>query len=83
MADFKLAIQKTLVHEGGFQNNPHDWANWEGGKATRDAYLASKDPALLVHLKGTKFGITIQDLPGVEIEDLTADQAIEYFREHY
>lgn len=24
MADFNLAVQKTLVHEGGYVNNPHD-----------------------------------------------------------
>lgn len=24
MADFKIAVQKTLVHEGGYVNNPHD-----------------------------------------------------------
>jgi lysozyme family protein len=24
MADFKQAVQKTLVHEGGYVNNPHD-----------------------------------------------------------
>jgi lysozyme family protein len=24
MADFKTAVQKTLVHEGGYVNNPHD-----------------------------------------------------------
>lgn len=83
MADFNLAVQKTLVHEGGYQNNIHDWANWEGGKATRDAYLSSKDPSLLVYLKGTKYGITAQDMPGVEIKDITEEQAIEYYSEHY
>lgn len=24
MADFKIAVQKTLLHEGGYVNNPHD-----------------------------------------------------------
>jgi lysozyme family protein len=24
MADFKQAVQKTLIHEGGYVNNPHD-----------------------------------------------------------
>jgi lysozyme family protein len=24
MADFKAAVQKTLIHEGGYSNNPHD-----------------------------------------------------------
>lgn len=31
MADFKLALQKTLVHEGGYQNNPDDKGNWYNG----------------------------------------------------
>jgi len=83
MADFNQAVQKTLVHEGGYQANVHDTGNWEGGKETRDAYLASKDPALLVHLKGTKFGITCHDMPGVEIKNLMAQDAIAYYSEHY
>ena len=24
MADYKIAVQKTLTHEGGYVNNPHD-----------------------------------------------------------
>ena len=31
----------------------------------------------------TKFGITEHDLPGVDIEHLTQDQAIEYYKAHY
>lgn len=28
MADFSQAFSKTLVHEGGYQNNPADHGNW-------------------------------------------------------
>lgn len=43
MADYKQAVQKTLIHEGGYVNNPHDaggetyrgvsrknWPHWSG-----------------------------------------------------
>lgn len=69
--DIKTAIQKTLAHEGGFQANPDDHANWTGGKIG------------VGELVGTKFGITAVDLPGVSIKDLTEDQAIAYYQEHY
>lgn len=83
MADFSIAVQKTLTHEGGFQKMVNDWANWEGGQSVMNQYLQTKDPTLLVHLRGTKYGITAQDLPGVDIENLSEDQAVEYYREHY
>lgn len=83
MADFKLSVAKTLVHEGGFQNSVTDWANWEGGAATMNQYLQTKDPSLLVNLKGTKYGITAQDLPGTDIESLSEDDAVQYYSEHY
>lgn len=59
MADLNISIQKTLVHEGGYVDNPAD----SGGP--------------------TKFGITQADMPGQNIEDLTPEQAIEYYLEHY
>jgi lysozyme family protein len=57
--DINLAIQKTLVHEGGFVDNPAD----PGG--------------------ATKYGITQKDMPAQNIRDLTTDQAIAYYKEHY
>lgn len=69
--DVKTAIQKTLVHEGGFQNNANDHANWSSGHIGEGELI------------GTKFGITALDLPGVSIKDLTEDQAIAYYQEHY
>lgn len=59
MSDFKLAVAKTLTHEGGFVNNPND----SGGP--------------------TKYGITQVDMPGVDIADITTEQAETYYSEHY
>jgi lysozyme family protein len=90
MADFNLALPKTLVHEGGFQNNPKDWANWIGGKPVMQQYLATHDQSLLVHLVGTKYGITAQDIGKLAahgitaaIKDLTTDQAGVFYRAEY
>jgi lysozyme family protein len=71
MADFKIAVQKTLVHEGGFQKNPNDHANWSSGKIGEGQLI------------GTKYGITAVDMPGVDIENLTPNQAIAFYAERY
>lgn len=86
MADWKTAIAKTLVHEGGYQNRVNDWANWRGGKAMMQAYLASHDPDLFVNLIGTNYGITAQDMPNLDaagMRALTPEQATAYYAEHY
>jgi lysozyme family protein len=31
MSDFQSALQKTLTHEGGYQNDPNDSGNWYNG----------------------------------------------------
>ena len=71
MADFKTAILITLDHEGGFQKDSNDHANWSSGKIGEGTLI------------GTKYGITTLDMPGVDIENLTPDQAVEYYMEHY
>lgn len=73
MADFRKAVLITIDpnHEGGFQKNPNDHANWSSGKIGEGT------------LVGTKYGITALDMPGVNIEELTPDQAIQYYSEHY
>lgn len=71
MSDFETAIKITLVHEGGFQKNPNDHANWSSGEIG------------VGELIGTKYGITALDMPGVDIENITVEQAVEYYREHY
>ena len=59
MSDFRKAVEKTLVHEGGYTDNPHD----KGGP--------------------TKYGITQEDMPGVDIASITPEQAVAYYQEHY
>jgi lysozyme family protein len=73
VADARTAILITLdtAHEGGFQRNPKDRANWTSGIVGVGT------------LVGTNFGITTLDLPGADIEHLTIEQAIEYYTEHY
>lgn len=71
MADFKTAVLITLDHEGGFQKDASDHANWSSGKIGEGT------------LVGTKYGITALDMPGTDIENLTVDQAVEYYVEHY
>jgi len=69
--DIKMAIRKTLVHEGGFQKMSNDRANWSSGTIGEGELI------------GTKYGITALDMPGIDIENLTEDQAIAYYNEHY
>jgi len=71
MSDFNTAVKKTLVHEGGFQKNPNDRANWTGGEVG------------VGELVGTKYGITTLDMPGVDIENLDEPTATEFYRERY
>jgi|SRR5579864_1373374 len=65
MADISksIAITIDLAHEGGYQDNPKDRANWTGGQVSVGV------------LVGTKYGITTLDMPGVVIKDLTPEQA--------
>jgi lysozyme family protein len=73
MADARTAILITLdlAHEGGFQKNPKDRANWTGGQVGVGT------------LVGTNGGITALDMPGVDIEHLTTETKILYYLEHY
>lgn len=73
MASFQIAVSITLddAHEGGFQDNPKDRANWTGGQVGVGT------------LVGTKYGITTLDMPGVSIRDLTPQQAASYYSANY
>jgi lysozyme family protein len=73
MADFRTAVLITIDpdHEGGYQANPKDHANWSSGIIGQG------------ELVGTKYGITALDMPGVVIKDLTPDQAVEYYKDKY
>lgn len=73
MADARTAflITTDINHEGGFQKNPNDHANWSSGKIGEGTLI------------GTKYGITPADMPGVDIKNITVEQAIAYYIEHY
>ena len=73
MADARTAILITLdlAHEGDFQNNPKDRANWTSGHIG------------VGELVGTNGGITTLDMPGVDIKNLTVEQKVAYYLEHY
>lgn len=73
MADARTAILITLdpAHEGGFQKDYHDRANWTSGQVGVGT------------LVGTNGGITALDMPGADIEHLTIDQKVAYYTEHY
>ena len=71
MADSKTSILITLVHEGGFQKDPEDSGNWTGGKIGRG------------ELNGTKYGISAEEFPDLDIENLTTDQATAIYQEKY
>jgi lysozyme family protein len=73
VADPRIAILITCddAHEGGFQDDFNDRANWTGGKIGVGA------------LVGTKYGVTCLDLPDVDIKNLTLDEAVNYYSNHY
>lgn len=67
MANFQQALAKTLIHEGGYQNNPDDSGNWFNGINYGTKYgITAAD---VVHY----FPAFISDLNCVR--NLTVDQA--------
>lgn len=73
MADYKTAVLITIDdnHEGGFQKNKNDHANWDSGQIG------------VGNLVGTKYGITAVDMPGRDIENLTPADAIEFYKGYW
>lgn len=73
MADARTAFLITIDtnHEGGYQCDPKDRANWSSGQI---------GVGILV---GTKYGITALDMPGRVIKDLTPEEAVDYYIENY
>lgn len=64
--------QFVFKHEAGFQNRPDDPGNWTGGKIGAG------------ELVGTNFGISAASYPGLDILNLTSEQAREiYVRDYY
>lgn len=64
-------ITFTLSFEGGYDANPKDRGNWTSGVIGKG------------QLKGTKYGIAAHVYPGVDIKNLTRDQAILIYQTDY
>ena len=60
---FDIVFERTFDSEGGFTANPKDRGNWDSGKVG------------VGELKGTKFGISAMSYPGIDIKNLTENQA--------
>ena len=71
MADFTIAVNLTLIREGGFENNPNDSGNWTGGKVGEG------------ELKGTKYGISAAEFPTLDIVNLTEAEAQVIYKSKY
>lgn len=61
--NFDEAFRQLIGHEGGFQKDPNDRANWTTGKIGHG------------QLVGTKFGVSAMSYPGLDIENLTLEEA--------
>ena len=59
MANFDKAIERVLINEGGYVNDPND----AGGE--------------------TKYGISKRAYPGVDIKNLTTDEAKAIYKKDY
>jgi len=68
---FDRAMQFILKWEGGYQNNPADLGNWTGQNVGEGEN------------KGTNFGISAHSYPGLDIKNLTREQAIEIYKRDY
>ena len=71
-ADFDIAFDMLIGHEGGFQCDPDDTGNWTGGEMG------------VGELNGTKYGISAASYPDVDIKKITIDDAKKiYFDDYY
>lgn len=60
---FDVVFDRVFGHEGGYSDNPADPGNWTGGKVGKGELL------------GTKYGIAANTYPGINIKELTENQA--------
>lgn len=63
-ADCARALETVFGHEGGYQNFKKDAGNWSGKKVGAGKMCG-----------GTKFGIACGHNPGVDVKNLTREQA--------
>lgn len=69
--NFDQAFEKLIGHEGGFQRDPQDRANWTSGKIGVGT------------LRGTKYGISAMSYPGEDIQNLTLDRAKQLYQRDF
>ena len=93
MADFKIAIEKVLKHEGGYTKNPNDSGNYQcqvgWAKRVEGKYICENGNT--AHLTGTNRGIsanTLRNWKGrivsdIEMINLTEDEAIKIYKKFY
>ncbi len=67
-ADCAEALVTVFGHEGGYQNSKHDGGNW-----------TSKIAGVGQMCGGTKYGIACAYAPGVDIKNLTKEQAAKIY----
>jgi len=75
MADLNQAIQKTLIHEGGYQNYAHDAGNWYNGINYGTKYGITPQDIV------TYFPLLISD-PNC-VRNLTSTQAVTIYKAGY
>ena len=69
--EFDEAFERLIGHEGGFQRDPADRANWTTGVIGKG------------ELRGTKYGISAMSYPGEDIPNLTVARAKELYRRDF
>ncbi len=68
---FNTAFNTTLGFEGNYQCLENDRGNWTTGKVGEG------------ELKGTKYGISAMAYPGLDIKNLTTEQARSIYKKDY
>lgn len=63
MLDFNTVFERSMGHEGGFQNDPKDRGNWTGGEVGKGT------------LKGTKWGLSAATYPTLDIKNISWEEA--------
>ena len=71
MTDFNTAFDRLFDNEGGFQNDETDPGNWTGG-----AYKVGR-------LLGTKYGISAQSYPFLDIPNITKEDAKAIYKQEW
>lgn len=69
--NFDKSFERLIGHEGGFQKDPNDRANWTTGKIGQG------------RLVGTKYGISAMSYPGEDIEGMPIERAKELYRRDF